>query len=154
MDFSIELRPALPADEANIVDLLQTLQTSYPGFSLWLKKKLQQVFNNEARSTLAFLNDELVGITIGSIKQGRKFKLSTLYVKEEAQSLHIGSMLLSILLSEVTNLNVDYIYFTTDATLDETVGKFFKEKGFVLVDTLPDKYKKDYTENVYSLTLK
>lgn len=144
------IHPYSPKHKSNVLKFLNFLENNYPNYKEWAIKKLN---SSDTISYLVFHNEQVIGIGIGAIKKGDKFKISTFYIAPDFRKQSLGHNLLQLFIQKAVEKKATQIYITANSTLHSTLGEFLTTRGFVLTTQLPNKYVTGHTENVYIKTL-
>lgn len=139
-----------PQHKSNVLNFLSFLENNYPSYKQWATGKLA---SPDTISYLVFHNEQVIGIGIGAIKKGDKFKISTFYITPDFRKQSLGHNLLQLFIQKAVEKKATQIYITANSTLHSTLGEFLITRGFALTTQLPNKYVTGHTENVYIKTL-
>lgn len=114
----------------------------YPGIDVWFKKRvIPGIYNGTREAFLVYRDNKLVGASL--IKKGKRIKICSLRVKPFIQKKKIGSLLMDITLSTITDYEPRSVYFTISEEMWDNIGDFFTQYGFSKIG----KYKKRYRNN-------
>jgi GNAT superfamily N-acetyltransferase len=150
---SISIRSYRAEDRDRVFRLLSFLPDLYPRSFDWLERRLADVERKHAHCTLAFLDCHIAGILIDTPKGVRTSKISTFFVREQANRNGVGTRLFQAGARRWCAQGVDDVYVTVASLKRHRIDVFLRSNGFIESENLPDRYGPGRDELIYSLTL-
>jgi GNAT superfamily N-acetyltransferase len=150
---NILIRSYRTEDRDGVFGLLSFLPDLYPQSFDWLERRLADIERKHAYCTIALINYRIAGILIDTPKGVRTSKISTLFVREQACRIGLGSRLFEASARRWYADGVDSIYITVASLKQQRIDAFLRSNVFIQSANLPDRYGPGRNEFVYSLKL-
>jgi GNAT superfamily N-acetyltransferase len=147
---SIVLRPMLGTDRGSVQRLLSFLPRLYPNGAPWLERRLDDVFAEKARCTVAVLRRRLVGIAIETPKGHRRLKLSTIYVHPSHRSLGVGKRLLERARRQWLLAGIREVWVTANAEVSPELAPLVSRVGFEFTTLQSNRYGDGRDEVIFT----
>lgn len=142
------IREVTPADHDRVREFLLESSDLYPDIDRWCDEKVIPDLQSGAR--VAFVLDAhaaLPGLAIA--KRGRRAKLCSIRVREDAREQGWGTELLAHVARTLRDEGTEEIHVTVSEALNPRHRSFFERVGFLLCGCLGDKYVQGVDEFVY-----
>lgn len=134
-----------------IAGLLDFLPVLYPGGDKWLTRRLTEVERGQAWCAVLDANGELAGVAIGVLKDDRRFKICTLFVRPEMRGQGGGSVLVSEMRRIALEVGATCSYVTVAHTLSDDLWRVLEPAGFQPDVTQLHRYGDGRHETVFSV---
>ena len=109
-------------------EMIEECEDLYPGIDIWFDRKVLGDLNDKSRSAyLVYDNGEPVGSTV--VKLGKKSKICSLRIRQEAEMKGYGSLLMALAARDMRN-TAQAAYFTIPEHIWESKCLFFEQYGF------------------------
>jgi GNAT superfamily N-acetyltransferase len=129
--------------------LLDFLPVLYPGGDAWLRRVLHEVAAGRADATVVYEGDVVVGVFLGSLKPGGRYKIRTLFVDDAHRRRGIGQRLLRHARRAAAAAGACEIFVTAATTIRPQFEPFIAANEFVRLATMPNRYGPGRHEDVY-----
>jgi GNAT superfamily N-acetyltransferase len=129
-----------------VTRLLHELPQLYPGGDRWLERRLSDAAAGRARCQLALLRGAVCGVTIEVPKQGRGWKLSTIYISPEYRGRGVGRLLVEHCASFWGEQRITQNIVTVRRDREQALRRLLEPFGFEILDVQVDRYGAGRTE--------
>jgi GNAT superfamily N-acetyltransferase len=146
----VYLRRFQSGDRTQVLRLLSFLPDLYPGGSVWLDSRLNDVVDGKARCTLALRGEIILGITIETPKGCQAVKLSTIFVHPRFRGIGIGKLLMQVCSEQWQRDSILHCHVTADHRVADSLEKVLRHFSFEKTAVVNDRYGEGRHEVVFS----
>lgn len=131
-------------------EMLDFLPVLYPGGSEWLERRLCQVDDGTAVvHAVRADGGQLAGVMLGVLKPSGRFKISTLFVREEYRRRGVGGALLDAALVHARVRGAKETYITGATSIRAELAPLLASRSFTRVATEISRYGEGRDEDVF-----
>lgn len=128
---AVQLRPYQGSDAAGVVQFLSgVLERLYPTGGEWLNRKLRDPEGEGTICMLAETGSALLGLTIETVKDLGRRKLSTILVDEASRGLGVGTALIESCLDRWRHELLKEVYVTASLSVVGALALLLVPRGF------------------------